>query len=327
MLSIIVPIYNEHESLPELYSRLNKVMAEQQYHFEMILVDDGSSDGSRQIERELTEKDARVRAIQFSRNFGHQVAISAGLDHAQGDAVIMMDGDLQNPPELIPTLVAKWEEGYDIVNTVRVQSNNQPAFKNITANLFYWLINRLANVKITPNSADFRLMDRKVVESFRSIHERDRFLRGLIIWVGFSHTDVPFEVQGRYGGQSKYSIVKMARLALDGITSFSSIPLYFAALIGVLVSLCSFLYGLEAIYVRFFTNQVVEGWTTVAVGVLFLGGVQLIFLGVLGLYLAQLYTEVKARPLYLVDEYLGFQDKEPQKQKKRQAERLPPNST
>jgi dolichol-phosphate mannosyltransferase len=299
-ISIILPCYNEEDNLDELYSRLSFVMESVGEPYEIIFVDDGSTDNTlnKLIDFCRTEKQCRV--FEFSRNFGHQQAISAGLDNAQGDAVIMMDTDLQHPPELIPTLIEKWKEGYEIVYTIRNDPPGTSLFKKMTARIFYKLINTLANVNIPENSADFRLLDKKVVEQLRLMKEKTKFFRGLISWVGFNKCAVYYEASPRHAGKSKYSVWKMIKFAYDGITSFSAFPLHIATALGALVSFFSFLYAVYAIYARFFTNQTLPGWTSVLVAVLFLGGVQLLSLGLIGGYLGKAYEELKQRPSYII---------------------------
>jgi dolichol-phosphate mannosyltransferase len=307
MISIVVPVFNEEESLPELYRRISAVMKHIHLSFELIFVDDGSTDRSLDIMLEFSEKDKNIKIIQLSRNFGHQLAIIAGLDHAHGEAVIMMDGDLQHPPELIEKLVEKWHEGNDVVYTCRDQTQDASIFKKLTSRCFYTLVNRLAEVNIAPGTADFRLLDRSVIESLRTFGERSIFLRGIINWVGYHQAAIRYKAPARYSGESKYSFLKMLRFAMDGITSFSSIPLYISAFLGIFISLCSFLYALMVIYVRLFTERVVEGWTSVMVALLFLGGIHLVTLGIQGIYLGRVYKEVKGRPRYLVRRVYGAQ--------------------
>lgn len=308
MISIVVPVFNEQEALPQLYRRVSDVMGSVDMPFELVLVDDGSTDKSLEIMLELCQKDRNVKVLEFSRNFGHQMAIAAGLDYARGEAVITMDGDLQHPPEVIPELIKKWREGYDVVYTCRQRTPDTGPLKNITSCLFYAIINRLSNVSIPPGAADFRLLDRKVVEVFQTLGERALFHRGLVSWVGYRQTMIPYEAHARYGGRGKFSFIRMLRFAVDGITSFSSTPLYVSALIGMIISALSFVYAAYAIYVRLFTNRVVPGWTSVTVAVLFLGGIQLIALGVQGAYLGRIYNEVKRRPRYLVRRAYGFEE-------------------
>jgi polyisoprenyl-phosphate glycosyltransferase len=306
MISIIVPVFNEEENLPELYRRISGVMKRVELPFELVFVDDGSTDRSLNLIVEFSDKDKNVKVVQLSRNFGHQVAILAGIDHAHGEAVIMMDGDLQHPPELIEKLIGKWREGNDIVYTCRDETQGIGLFKNLTSYCFYRLVNCLSEVNITPGAADFRLLDRSVVESLRSFGERSIFLRGMISWIGYRQAAIQYSAAARYGGESKYSFLRMLRFATEGIISFSTIPLYISALLGIIISSCSFIYAGMVIYVRLFTDRAVEGWTSVMVALLFLGGIHLLTLGIQGLYLGQVYREVKGRPRYLVRRVYGM---------------------
>jgi glycosyltransferase involved in cell wall biosynthesis len=300
LISIILPCFNEENNLGELYSGLRSVMQAIGEEYELIFINDGSTDNSFIKLAELCAADRTVKVIEFSRNFGHQQAICAGLDYAQGDAVIMMDADLQHPPELISELIAKWREGYEIVYTVRNDPPGTSLFKKITAKTFYRLINMLTKINIPENSADFRLLDKKVVKVFRSLKERSKFLRGLVGWIGFKQYAVLFNAIPRYAGKTKYSLGKMIRFAFDGITSFSAFPLHVATVLGALVSVFSFLYAAYAIYIRLFTREAFPGWASVLVAVLFLGGVQLLCLGIIGEYLNRVYEETKGRPSYIV---------------------------
>jgi polyisoprenyl-phosphate glycosyltransferase len=300
MISIVVPVFNEEENLRELYRRIAGVMEYLGLSFELIFVDDGSTDRSFDVMLEISEKDKNVKIIQLSKNFGHQSAILAGVDHAQGKAVIMMDSDLQHPPELIAKLVEKWHEGYEVVYTRRSATPSVGIFKKLTSHCFYMLANYLGEVNIAPGTADFRLLDRAVIESLRDFGERSIFLRGIIHWIGYRQAAIYYMAAPRYSGKSKYPFLKMLRFAMHGITSFSSIPLYITAILGIFISFFSFLYAGMVIYMRLFTNRVVEGWTSVMVAVLFLGGIHLISLGIQSIYLGQVYKEVKRRPRYLV---------------------------
>ena len=305
-LSIVIPVCNEQENLSVLYDRLSAVMQSQGLSYEIIMVDDGSSDGSLQVLSDLHQKDSRVKALSFSRNFGHMIALSAGLDHASGDAVITMDADLQHPPELIPELIKRWQGGVEVVNTIREETKDASFLKNITASLFYWLINKIAKINLPASAADYRLLDRIVVDTLRGIKERSRFLRGLISWVGFKQDFVPYQAAARTAGKTKYSFSRMFSFAIDGITSFSSFPLRFSAYLGLIVAFFSFFYILYALFIRFFTQQAIAGWTSVMIAVLFIGGIQLIFLGVIGEYLGRVFEETKARPLYIINKRIGL---------------------
>ncbi|MFA5149986.1 MAG: glycosyltransferase family 2 protein [Candidatus Omnitrophota bacterium] len=306
LVSIVIPVYNEQENLPVLYSRLKDVFNKSSYVYEMIFVDDGSRDDSWASIESLCAKDSAVKGLKFSRNFGHQCALTAGMDYASGDAVITMDADLQHPPDMLPQLIQKWEEGYDIVYTIRKKNKDSGLLKNIFSNYFYTVINKLACINIPAGTADFRLLGRNVVNSFKDIHERTRFLRGLVSWVGYKSISLPYIANERYLGKSKYSFRKMAAFAIAAITSFSSFPLYVSSFLGLAIASISFCYGIYAIYGKLFTDRVIPGWTSVFVSILFLGGIQLIAIGVLGEYLARVYEEVKQRPLYLIMQKKGF---------------------
>jgi dolichol-phosphate mannosyltransferase len=301
--SIVVPIHNEEAILPQLYERVRAVMARLDGAAELVLVNDGSTDTSYRIMRALHRRDPRVRVIDFSRNFGHQLAISAGMAYARGRAVVIMDGDLQDPPEVIPALIAKWRAGADVVYAQRVSRKGETRFKLLTARLFYRLIRRLTAVDIPPDTGDFRLLDRRVVNTLVQLREHHRFMRGLSAWVGYEQVAVPYERQERAAGVTKYPLRKMVRFALDAITGFSYVPLQLATTFGFVLAGLSLLGILIAIGIRLFTNQIV-GQASTLILVLFLGGIQLIFLGIIGEYLGRIYDEVRARPLYIVREVL-----------------------
>jgi len=305
MISIVLPVYNEQENVRAVYERLTAEMDRLDDPYELVFVDDGSSDGSLKILRELCQGDSCVRAISLSRNFGHQIAISAGLEHASGHAVIVMDADLQHPPEIVPELIARWKAGFDVVYTVRAGSDHAGFFKRFSAAAFYRLLNRICDVKITPNAPDFRLLDRRVVDALLQMPERARFLRGLVNWVGFKQTAVEFVANPRLHGSTKYPLSKMIRFSIDGVTAFSSVPLRLSSYMGLLAALAGVPYAVWAVYARLFTDSVVHGWASVIVAVLFLGGVQLIAIGILGEYLGRIYEEVKGRPLYVARELFG----------------------
>jgi dolichol-phosphate mannosyltransferase len=305
--SVVVPIFNEEEVLSPFYERLKNVMNSLNEDYEIIFVNDGSTDHSMEALLKLRQSDLNVKIIEFSRNFGHQIAITAGLDHTNGQAIIIMDGDLQHPPEVIPKLIQKWKEGYEVVYTVKKETKDAGFFKNISASVFYSLMNKIGNIRIPKHGADFRLVDQKVLESLKLLRERSRFMRGLVNWVGYSQTSVEFEADARYAGATKYSLKRMIQFALDGITSFSSFPLRISTYFGFLVSAMSFLYAAFAIYARLFTQIALPGWTSILVAVLFLGGVQLITIGLLGEYIGRIYDEVKQRPLYLIKNKIGFE--------------------
>ena len=308
-ISIILPVYNEEANIRLLYDRISSAMSMDEAKYEVIFIDDGSSDASFNVLEQLGAKDCRVKAVSFSRNFGHMAALSAGLDYARGQAVITMDADLQHPPEVIPELIRRWKNGSLVVGTIRKDSVCVGRLKRYTSRAFYWLMNRIASVKIPPNAADFRLLDRKVVDVLKKMNERGWFLRGLVGWVGFHPEYVEYQAGPRQAGKSAYPMSKMLSFALDGITSFSSFPLRLATYCGFVVTFFAFLYILYAICVRLFTSRAMPGWASVLIAVLFLGGVQLVFLGIIGEYLSRVFEGTKARPLYIVENEMGFSPK------------------
>lgn len=300
--SIIAPIYNEIDNLPELYRRVSEVMNSTGQTWELILVDDGSSDGSTESIRALAAQDEKVRPVLFARNFGHQIAVTAGLDYARGQAVVIIDADLQDPPEVILQLAEKWREGYEVVYAVRAEREGESWFKLATASLFYRLIYRITDVKIPLDTGDFRLIDRKVVNVMNSMRERHRFLRGMAAWVGFKQIGVEYKRAARHAGVTKYPFSKMLKLALNAITSFSYFPLQVATYFGFLAAGLAILAIPVVAALRLAGSHFFEGQTTTLISVLFLGGVQLISLGTLGEYIGRVYDEVKGRPLYIVRE-------------------------
>ena len=304
--SIIAPVYNEEETLTEFYNRVLSVMDSLDGLSELLLIDDGSTDASLDLMRGFQQQTSLVRVISFSRNFGHQVAITAGIDYAIGDAVIVIDADLQDPPEVIPELVAQWQEGFELVLAVRSMRKGESWFKRTTASFFYRLINKLTDLHIPKDSGDFRLMDRKVVEALREVREQHRFMRGLSVWVGFKHTQVEYVRNERFAGISKYPLKRMLNFATDGITSFSHVPLQLAMSMGFIFAGIALL-GIPAIItLRFSGSREFFGQATTLVSVLLLGGVQLICLGIVGEYLGRIYNEVRRRPLYLISGQWGF---------------------
>lgn len=333
LLSVVVPCKNEEEGLRETHRRLTAALestgtvrystpdmrpqpvselktsqSETSACFEIIYVDDGSTDGTAAVLRELQAGDSCVRVVRLSRNFGHQVAITAGLEHASGDAVVIIDADLQDPPEVIGEFLARWREGYDVVYGVRSYRPGETAFKLWTAKAFYRVINRLSETSIPLDTGDFRLMDRAAVEALLSMPERDRFVRGMVSWLGFSQVAVHYMRSARYAGTTQYPLLKMLRLATDGILSFSITPLRLATWTGFAASALAILGILYALYARFFAAHLVRGWTSSLIAVLFIGGVQLICLGIIGEYVGRIYGESKRRPLYFVRERLGFNE-------------------
>ncbi len=300
--SIIAPIYNEMENIPELHRRVSDVMNSTNEPWELILVDDGSTDGSTDAIRKLAQEDDCVRPVIFARNFGHQIAITAGWDYARGDAVVIIDADLQDPPELILEMAKKWKEGYEVVYAVRKEREGESWFKLWTASLFYRLIYRITDVKIPLDTGDFRLMDRKVVDVLKHMRERHRFPRGMSAWVGFKQVGVEYKRAARKAGETKYPFRKMFRLALNAITSFSYFPLQVATFFGFASAGIAIIAIPVVIALRLAGSHFFEGQTTTLISVLFLGGVQLISLGILGEYVGRLYDEAKGRPLYIVRE-------------------------
>jgi glycosyltransferase involved in cell wall biosynthesis len=307
-ISIVAPVYNEEAVLPELYRRVVQVMDQLDESWELVLVDDGSRDRSADLIANLHERDPRVKGISFSRNFGFQEAVTAGLDHASGDAVILTDADLQDPPEVMPEMIAKWREGNDVVYGVRSEREGESWHKKFTAMAFYRIIHRITSVNIPLDTGDFRLMDRRVVDSLGRMRERNRFLRGMVPWVGYKQTGVYFKRAARYAGEAKYSSYRrMIRFATNAITGFSYVPLQLATYLGFVIALISGLAILAVILLRLFgPDTPLLGQATTLVAVLFLGGVQLISLGIIGEYLGRIYDEVKGRPLYLVDKKWGY---------------------
>ncbi len=306
LLSVVVPCKDEAEVLQRTHVRLSDVLAGLGCEFEILYVDDGSSDGTAEILSGLQAADEHVRVIRFSRNFGHQMAITAGLQYAAGAAVVLIDADLQDPPEVIADFLREWRRGYGVVYGVRAEREGETAFKLWTAKIFYRLINLLSDTEIPVDSGDFRLIDRKVVDALLEMPERDRFLRGMVSWAGFPQIGVPYRREKRMAGQTKYPFAKMLRFATDGILSFSTVPLRLATWLGFLASALALLGILLAVSFRIFTRNWVPGWTTIVIAVLFIGGVQLICLGIMGEYMGRIYGESKHRPLYLIQELAGF---------------------
>ena len=309
IISIVVPVFNEEAVLPELYRRASQVLEQIGEPWELVLVDDGSKDSSAKIIAELNQDDARVKGISFSRNFGFQEAVTAGLAHTQGEVVILSDADLQDPPEVIPQMIDKWREGYDVVYGVRIHREGETWFKKITAKVFYRLIHRITSVDIPLDTGDFRLMDRRVVNAILRMPERNRFLRGMVPWVGYKQAGVYYERQARFAGESKFNSVRqMLPFAIDAITGFSYFPLQLATILGFAIAAISLLAIVVVVLLRLLgTQQELTGQATTLVAVLFLGGVQLISLGIIGEYLGRIYDEVKGRPLYLINETWGFE--------------------
>lgn len=307
-ISVVVPVFNEEEIIGLFYDRMRKVLTGLDgLSWEIIFVDDGSHDRSFAKLSAMAASDPNVKVLKFSRNFGHQIAITAGVDAARGDSVVVIDSDLQDPPEVIPAMVEQWRQGFDVVYGVRSEREGETAVKLMTASVFYRLLGRLTNVQIPANVGDFRLMSRRVVDQLKLLREKDRFVRGLVSWVGFRQTGVTYHRAAREAGVTKYPLGKMIKFAFDGITSFSTAPLKLATWTGYLSALAAVLY-LISVFVQRALGITVEGWATIMVAMLFLGSVQLICLGILGEYLGRVFNEVKPRPMYVVEERLGLDE-------------------
>lgn len=305
-ISIVAPVYNEEAGLAEFHKRLSDAIQKGGWKAEVVYVNDGSADGSLDVMRRLRSEDPRVKIVDFSRNFGHQIAVKAGLDHASGDAVVVIDTDLQDPPEAIADLVAKWKEGYDVVYAVRAAREGESALKKWTASLYYRLIRSIGDVELPLDAGDFRLVSRRVADALKPIREKRPYIRGLVSWVGFRQTGIQIHRQARYAGETKYSWPKMLALAWNGITHFSFLPLQISTWLGFAASGLCLLWIAQALWVSLFLRIAVPGWTSLMVAVLFLGGVQLITLGILGSYIARAYDESRPRPLYIVRGKEGF---------------------
>jgi polyisoprenyl-phosphate glycosyltransferase len=306
LLSVIVPVFNESAVIQAFYDRTSRALrAIPGVDYELIFVDDGSRDDSYQQMAALANRDRHVRVVKFSRNFGHQVAITAGLDHAHGDCVVVIDADLQDPPEVIAAMIEQWRAGFDVVYGVRADRAGEGPLKLLTANLFYRMLNAITKINIPVDVGDFRLISRRAADQLRQLREKDRFVRGLVSWIGFRQTGVSYRREARYAGQTKYPYRKMIKFALDGVTSFSTMPLKIAMWMGYGSSVLAFLY-LVSVIVQKLLGHTVQGWTTIMVALLFLGGVQLICLGIIGEYVGRIFNESKARPLYVVDHLVGI---------------------
>ncbi len=302
-ISIIIPCFNEGEVIGETIKRLQNVTQSLiNYKFELLLIDDGSSDQTKILIKKSMQIFKNIRLISFSRNFGHQLAVTAGIDYAKGDAVILIDADLQDPPEVIGRMIEKWEEGNEVVYGTRTQRHGESFFKKITAKFFYKFLNSMSDVAIPHDTGDFRLMDRRIVNILKAMPERQRFVRGMISWIGFRQTSIFYERQKRYAGESKYPFFKMLKFGMDGILSFSNKPLKLAILLGFISSLFSIIIIAFIIWSRLYTHDWVKGWTALMFTTLFFGGMQLIAIGILGEYIGRIYVEIKGRPIYIIDE-------------------------
>lgn len=314
--SVVAPVFNEESLVEEFCARVIAALEPLGEPFELVLVNDGCRDRSPEIMRAIHERDPRVKVVNFSKNFGHQLAITAGTDYAQGQAVIVIDSDLQDPPEVIPELIAKWREGYEVVYAVRTERAGESWFKKATAALFYRTIVKITNVDIPVDTGDFRLMDRKVVDAIARMREHHRFMRGLSVWVGFKQAGVPYRRHARKAGETKYPLRKMLKFALDGITSFSYLPLQLATYMGFITAAISLLFLVAVVVMRLLytgdpADSAFYGQATTLVAVLFIGAIQLISIGIIGEYVGRIYDEVKGRPLYIVSQALGFDEDDP----------------
>ncbi|MGO9960771.1 MAG: glycosyltransferase family 2 protein [Solirubrobacteraceae bacterium] len=308
LVSVVAPIYNEDALIDEFYARVCSAMED--LPFELVLVDDGSTDGSQMALERLASADPRVRVVFLSRNFGHQTALTAGLDHAQGDAVVMLDADLQDPPELIASMLDHWRAGCDVVYAVREQRDGESRFKLSTARWFYKLFDKLAQVELQHNSGDFRLLDRRALDALLSMRERNRFLRGMTVWVGYTQAAVPYRRDPRHAGETKYTFSKMLRFSLDAISSFSHRPLQLATFLGFLISTLAFI-AIPVVVVLRLLGSYLPGFGALTIVVLLLGGIELIAIGIIGEYVGRIYDEVKGRPLYLVRARRNMPESEP----------------
>ncbi|MBC6297339.1 glycosyltransferase family 2 protein [Listeria sp. FSL L7-1517] len=304
--SCIVPVFNEEEVLVKTYQRLTKVMQSLEGTYEIIFVNDGSKDLTRSILQKLSSEDNCVKALHFSRNFGHQIAITAGANYASGKAVVVIDADLQDPPELIIQMVEKWKEGYQVVYAQRIKRNGETFFKKQSASLFYRILSKLTDINIPVDTGDFRLMDAQVCRELASLHEKNPFVRGQVSWLGFKQTAIHYERDERAAGETKYPLKKMIKLSIDGITSFSYRPLKLASYLGVITAFIGFVYSLIVLFQKFFTNTTLTGWTSIIILQLVFGGIILFILGLIGEYIGRIYDEVKDRPLYIIEEENGF---------------------
>ena len=305
MYTVIIPIFNEEQTLPELHRRLMASTSGLDQPFEVILIDDGSRDRSYALMTAMHAEDPRIKVIRLSRNFGHQIAISAGLDEARGDAVVLMDGDLQDPPEILPEMIRLWKEGFHVVYTVK-RSRRENTLKRLAFKTFYRILHALSSIQIPMDAGNFSLMDRRVVDVLRAMPERNRYISGLRAWAGFLQTAVYYDRDPRFAGEPQMSFGRLVQLALDGIISFSNVPLRLAVYLGLLAAAASFAGGFYVIYAKLFTNRAILGWASTIVSILFVGGMILMTLGVIGEYISRIYEEVKKRPLYVIRDRIGF---------------------
>ena len=308
--SVVIPAYNEQEVITETYNRITKVMSGMDEAYELIFINDGSKDKTAQIIAEFCKNDAHVRLIDFTRNFGHMSAISAGMEHARGQAVFIIDADLQDPPEVFPEMALKWKKGYHVVYGKRIKRKGESLFKRLSARIFYRFLRRMTSVDLPPDTGEFRLIDRKVCEAVNNLPEKSRYIRGLVSWVGFKQIPVEYIREERFAGVTKYPLKKMAAFAMDAVTSFSHKPLKLATMLGFSISLLSFLYILYVIYQRYFTDRTITGWASTIAAILFTQGIVLMILGLMGEYIGRIYTEIQNRPNYIIREIIEQPDEE-----------------
>lgn len=311
LISLVIPIFREEKIIPELHSRLLILINSNNniFKYEIIFINDGSDDNSCELLNDICSNDDRFKLLDLSRNFGHQMAITAGIDHSSGDAVVIIDGDLQDPPEIIPNLIEKWIEGNQVVYAVRLKREGETFFKILSANVYYWILNKFSVIDIPRNVGDFRLMDRLVVNELIKLRESSRYIRGLVSWIGFKQCGVLYNRDSRFAGKSNYTLTKMIKLGVDGFINFSEKPLYIASYVGFIISLFSFFWAVIIIYNYYFgSNATVLGWSSIMVAVLFIGGLQMAFIGLIGVYLGRTYSQVRNRPLYIIEKRIGFKD-------------------
>jgi dolichol-phosphate mannosyltransferase len=307
-ISIVVPLFNEELVIDEMYLRITDLMDRNQLNYELILINDGSTDKTAEIARALCSRNKNVKLVNFSRNFGHQIAITAGMDKATGQVVVIIDADLQDPPEVILTMIEKWREGYQVVYGTRKKRKGEGFFKLLTAKLFYRTLRKMTNIDIPVDTGDFRLMDKNVVNQLKGMREKSRFVRGMVSWVGFKQCKVEYVREKRFAGETKYPFKKMLKFAVDGILSFSRIPLRLSSFFGFISSAVSFIFIIYGLIIKYiFPERAISGWTSLFIAILFLGGVQLICAGILGEYIGLIYEEIKGRPLYITEEEINFE--------------------
>jgi dolichol-phosphate mannosyltransferase len=305
MVSIVIPVFNERDTLPELHRRITDSMALTGQPYEILFVNDGSTDGSTEVLRTIAERDAHTRALHLARNFGHQIAISAGIDAARGDSVALMDGDLQDPPELLPEMVSRWKSGAEVVYMVK-RTRKENIAKRVLFHSFYELMRTMSTIPIPLEAGNFSLLDRKVVDVLRAMPERNRYIAGMRAWAGFRQTGIEFDRDARFAGRPHMTLSRLFRLAFDGLFSFSNVPLRIAMYVGMTTAVISFAAGIVVLYIKLFTDHATPGWASPVVSILFIGGLILVTLGIIGEYIGRIYDEVKRRPLYVIQERTGF---------------------